>query len=133
MSTAVNPPGAQVTSELHEIERRRQRALVAADLVALDDLFDETLVHTHAHGITHTKAELIEHTANRRPYLGITRGELLIRLVGDVAVITGPLVNRLRTPDGGERTIEGVATQILRRDDQRGWRFISFQMTPHGA
>jgi ketosteroid isomerase-like protein len=131
MTATDHPPAEQATAELHAVERRRQRALVEADLDALDELFDETLVHTHAHGITHTKAELLAHTASRRPYLGITRGELLIRLVGDVAVITGPLTNRLRTPDGGERTLTGVATQVLRRDDDRGWRFISFQMTPY--
>ncbi|MEV1142948.1 nuclear transport factor 2 family protein [Micromonospora sp. NPDC049799] len=131
MPLAVRPPDQQVTTELQAVEHRRQRALVDADLEALDEIFDDSLVHTHAHGITHTKTQLLEHTASRRPYLGITRGELLIRLVGDVAVITGPLTNLLRTPDGGERTLAGVATQILRRDERGGWRFISFQMTPY--
>jgi ketosteroid isomerase-like protein len=131
MSTTVHPPDAQVTTELHALERRRQRALIDVDLDMLDQLFDDTLVHTHAHGITHTKTQLLEHTANRRPYLDITRGELLIRLIGDVAVITGPLTNLLCTPGGGERTLAGVATQILRRDDHNSWRFISFQMTPY--
>ncbi|HZN73000.1 MAG TPA: nuclear transport factor 2 family protein [Micromonosporaceae bacterium] len=132
MSTTVHPPDEQVITELHAIEQRRQRALVDVDLDTLDELFDDTLVHTHAHGITHTKTQLLEHTANRRPYLDITRGELLIRLIGDVAVVTGPLTNLVRTPDGGERTLAGVATQILRRDDHSGWRFVSFQMTPYG-
>jgi ketosteroid isomerase-like protein len=131
MSTTVQTPDEQVTSELHAIERRRQQALLEVDLDALDELFDDTLVYTHAHGITHTKAQLLEHTADRRPYLDITRGELLIRLIGDVAVITGPLTNLVRTPDGGERTLAGVATQVLRRDDHRRWRFVSSQMTPY--
>jgi len=130
MSTTVQPPDEQVTAELHAMEQRRQRALVDVDLEALDELFDDTLVHTHAHGITHTKAQLLEHTADRRPYLRITRGELLIRIIGDVAVITGPLTNLIRKPDGGQRTLAGVATQVLSRDDQRRWRFVTFQMTP---
>lgn len=131
MSTTVSPPDEQVTTELHAIEQRRQRALVDVDLKTLDELFDNSLVHTHAHGITHSKTQLLEHTASRRPYLGITRGEVVIRLIGDVAIITGPLTNLIRTPDGGERTIAGVATQVLRRDDHRGWRFVTFQMTPY--
>ncbi|RSM38355.1 DUF4440 domain-containing protein [Actinoplanes sp. ATCC 53533] len=131
MSTTVQPPDEQVTTELHAIERRRQRALVDVDLETLDDLFDDTLVHTHAHGITHTKTQLLEHTVNRRPYLRITRGEITIRLIGDVAVMTGPLTNLIRTPDGGQRTLAGVATQVLRRDNHRGWRFVTFQMTPY--
>ena len=132
MSTTVQRPDQQVAAELHAIERRRQQALIDVDLDTLDELFDDTLVYTHAHGITHTKAELLEHTANRRPYLDITRGELLIRLFGDVAIITGPLTNLVRTPDGGGRTLAGVATQVLRRDDHNRWRFVSSQMTPYG-
>jgi ketosteroid isomerase-like protein len=133
MSTAVQSPDEQVTAELHAIERRRQQALVEADLATLDELFDDTLVHTHAHGITHTKTQLLAHTADRRPYLRITRGELLIRIVGDVAVITGPLTNLIRKPDGGQRTLTGVATQVLRRDDEHRWRFVTFQMTPYSG
>lgn len=132
MNTTARPPDEHVTAELHAVERRRQRALLDVDLDTLDELFDDTLVHTHAHGITHTKTQLLEHTANRRPYLDITRGELLIRLFGDVAIITGPLTNIVRTPDGGERTLAGVATQVLRRDDHNRWRFVSSQTTPYG-
>jgi ketosteroid isomerase-like protein len=130
--SAVEPAGAQVTAEIQAVERRRRKALIDVDLDTLDELFDDTLVHIHAPGLTHNKAQVLEHTATRRAYLDITRGELLIRLVGDVAVITGPITNRLRTAGGGERTLAGVATQVLRRDDSGGWRFISFQMTPYG-
>ena len=76
MHVTVHPPDQQVTTELHAVERRRQRALIDADLDALNEIFDDTLVHTHAHGVTHTKPQLLGHTASRRPYLGITRGEL---------------------------------------------------------
>jgi len=122
----------QVVAELLATEERRQRALVDVDLEALDELFDDTLVHIHAPGLTHDKAQLLEHTATRRAYLAISRGELLVRLVGDVAVITGEITNRLRTADGGERVLTGVATQVLRRAESGAWRFISFQMTPYG-
>src|SRR4051812_17902105 len=132
MSTTAQPPDERVTAELHAVERRRQRALLEVDLDALDELLDDTLVYTHAHGITHTKAQLLEHTANHRPYLDITRGELLIRVFGDVAVITGPLTNLVYTPDGGEHTLAGVAIQVLRRDDHNRWRFVSSQTTPYG-
>jgi ketosteroid isomerase-like protein len=132
MSTAVRWPDAQSTAELHAVEQRRRRALVDVDLVTLDELFDDTLVHIHAPGLIHSKAQLLEHTATRRAYLDITRGDLVTRLIGDVAVVTGPITNRLRTADGGERTLAGVATQVLRRDDRGGWRFVSFQMTPYG-
>jgi ketosteroid isomerase-like protein len=128
--TDIHTPDPSALAALHAVERRRQQALVEADLATLDEIFDDTLVYTHAHGITHTKAQLLAHTADRRPYLGISRGDLLVRLAGDVAVVTGPLTNRLRTPDGGTRTIAGVATQVLHRGSAGAWRFISFQTTP---
>ena len=130
--TGVTVADAATAEALRGVEERRLRALHDGDLPTLDDLFDETLVHIHAPGLTHSKAQLLEHVATRRPYLGTTRGELNIRLIGDVAVITGDLVNQLRTKEGGERTLGGVATQVLVRADDAalGWRFISFQLTP---
>lgn len=130
--TKVDEPTASVRAELLDVERRRCEALVAVDVDALAALLDDELVHIHAPGVTHTKAQLLEHLATRRPYLNTVRGELAIRMVGDVAIMTGPLTNRLRNPDGSERTLSGVATQVLRRDTAGAWRFVSFQMTPTG-
>ena len=130
--TAVEIADPELTTELLAVEERRQQALIAVDLDVLDALFDDTLVHIHAPGLTHDKTQLLEHTATRRAYLDIARGPLNVRVLGDVAVMTGPITNRLRTADGGERTLAGVATQVLHRDDGGRWRFVSFQMTPYG-
>lgn len=121
-----------VREEILAVEDRRQRALIDGDLETLDALFDDELVHIHAPGLTHTKAQLLEHVGHRRAYLDTSRGELSIRTVGDVVIMTGPITNRLRNPDGSERTLSGVATQVLRRGVDGAWRFISFQMTPTG-
>ncbi len=120
-----------VTAEILAVEKRRQQALVDVDVPALEDLFDDSLVHIHAPGLTHTKAQLIEHTTTRRAYLEITRGDLNIRVFGDTAVITGAISNRMRAAAGGERTLSGEATQVLHRGADGFWRFVSFQMTPY--
>ncbi|MCS5713147.1 nuclear transport factor 2 family protein [Herbiconiux sp. CPCC 205716] len=112
-----------------ETEARRIRALIDGDVAALDELYDDSLVHIHAPGLVQNKIQLLEHVAVRRAYLDITRGELTVRVFGDVAVVTGPMLNRLRTAEGGERTVDGVVTQVLRRNGA-DWRFVSFQMTP---
>ena len=119
-------------TEILATENRRQQALVAVDVDALDGMFEDSLVHIHAPGLTHTKAQLIEHTVTRRAYLEITRGDLNVRVFGDVAVVTGPISNRMRAANGGERTLSGEATQVLHRDADGRWRFVSFQMTPYG-
>ncbi|WP_151775334.1 YybH family protein [Streptomyces abyssomicinicus] len=115
-----------------EVEERRRRALLEIDLDTLRDLYDDSLIHTHAPGLTHTKAQLLEHVANRAPYKGAMRGELTIRVIGDVAIMTGRLTNRLGSPDGSERTVAGQVIQVLRRCEDGAWRFVSFQMTPDG-
>lgn len=121
-----------VTAEILAVEQRRQDALIAGDLDALDEIFDDSLVHIHAPGLVHTKALLLEHVATRGVYLEITRQDLQVRVFGDTAVMTGGIVNRMKAPQGGERTIDGVVTQVLHRGADGAWRFVSFQMTPYG-
>jgi ketosteroid isomerase-like protein len=132
MSEVTSPDDATRAAIL-DVERRRQEGLLAFDIDALAELYDDALVHIHAPGLIHTKAQLLEHVATRHAYLGMQRDEPLIRLVGDdVAVMTGRLVNRLSSPDGSERIVAGPVTQVLRRRVDGAWVFVSFQMTPDG-
>ncbi|WUS95235.1 nuclear transport factor 2 family protein [Streptomyces sp. NBC_00708] len=128
----VLPADEATRTAILEVERRRQQALLDVDLDTLRDVYDDSLVHTHAPGLTHTKEQLLRHVATRAPYKGATRGELTIRLIGDVAIMTGRLINRLGSPDGSERTVAGQVIQVLRRCEDGAWRFVSFQMTPDG-
>ncbi|MBO0610115.1 nuclear transport factor 2 family protein [Myceligenerans salitolerans] len=134
--SAVAGADETVRAEILAVEAERHRALVDVDVAALDAILDDSLVHVHAPGLVHTKAQFLEHVETRRAFLRIERGELNIRVVDDVAVVVGPITNHMRTPDGGERTQEGVVTQVLvrsgRSGDVPGWRFISFQLTPYG-
>ncbi|GAB3161784.1 hypothetical protein GCM10027059_12770 [Myceligenerans halotolerans] len=139
-TSAVTDADSAVRAEILAVEAERHRALVDVDLAALDAIFDDSLVHVHAPGLVHTKAQFLEHVQTRRAFLRVERGELNIRVAGDVAVVVGPVTNHMRTPDGGERTQKGVVTQVLVRSDGSGgsdgatprWRFISFQLTPYG-
>lgn len=130
--SSVGPADEATRAAILAVEDRRIRALLAVDVPALDDLFDDSLVHTHAPGVTHDKAQLLEHVSTRQAYLDIQRGELLIRVVGDVAIMTGRITNRLRNPDGSQRELGGQVIQVLRRCPDGAWRFVSFQLTPDG-
>lgn len=130
--TGIAQPDAETAAELSDVEERRRRALIEVDVDALDDLYDDSLVHVHAPGLVHTKAQLMEHITARRAYLDMWRGEMDTRVAGDVAIVVGRLTNRMRAPDGGERVLSGIVTQVLRRCEDGAWRYVSFQMTPDG-
>jgi ketosteroid isomerase-like protein len=130
--TLVTYADDDIRQQLLDLEERRRAALIAVDLPTLDAMFHSDLVHIHAPGLTHNKTQLMEHISVRRPYRDSVRGELTIRLAGDLAIMTGPLINKLGSPDGTERTVGGVVTQVIIRDDEQGWKFLSFQMTPDG-
>ena len=132
MSGSVTAATGALRDEILAAETRRQAALIAKDLDALDALFDESLVHVHAPGEVHTKQLLLEHVATRGVYLEITRGDLTVRVIGEVAIVTGSITNRMKAPGGGERTLSGEVTQVLRKTEAGDWVFVSFQMTPYG-
>jgi ketosteroid isomerase-like protein len=119
-------------AEILAVEERRQQALLDVDVATLADLYDDSLIHTHAPGLTHDKAQLLEHVATRQAYRAMTRGPLTIRVIGDVAIVTGRISNTLGSPDGTERVVAGQVIQVLRRCADGAWRFVSFQMTPDG-
>jgi ketosteroid isomerase-like protein len=129
VSAAIRAGGA-VVAELMAVEDRRRRAVVAVDLAELDAIFADDLVHIHSTGLMHDKPALLAHVDRKRGFLAVERGQLDVRVYGDIAVMVGPVRNRMRTPDGGETVLAGVVTQVLRRGTD-GWRFIHFQLTPY--
>ncbi|MFF2370536.1 nuclear transport factor 2 family protein [Agromyces sp. NPDC058110] len=134
--TEIRTANAAERDAILALEAERQRALIGGDLETLARIFDDRLVHIHAPGVVHDKAMLLEHVGTRRAYRSIERGDLEIRVIGDVAIVTGPIVNELANPDGSMRTQHGVVTQVVVRGasgkSDAAWRFVSFQLTPLG-
>lgn len=110
-----------------DLEARRRRALIDLDMAELESMFHDSLIHIHKTGLTHNKEQLLEHIVKRNSCLDVIRGELDIKVVGNIAVMVGPLTNHMRLPEG-DVVLSGVATQILFREFGR-WKFISFQIT----
>ena len=122
----------QVVDERVQIlnaERRRQLALVNVDLVALDDLFAEDLVHVHSTGLVHNKTQLLQHIARKRGFIAIEREHMDIRIEGNIAVMTGAITNHMHgAGENSEIVMRGYVTQVLRRYAD-AWRFTNFQLT----
>lgn len=124
----VVPADRELATELRALEDRRIQALIDVDLDTLDEIFHPSLIHIHSPGLTHTKPELLAHIGGKRAFRGVERGDLHIRVLGDTAIIHGPLVNRMRGAEA-DVLLAGVATQIAVRTDT-GWRYVHFQLTP---
>ncbi|MQY22580.1 nuclear transport factor 2 family protein [Nocardia macrotermitis] len=131
--TPVTFADERTRQEIFAVEKRRHETLMAADTAGLGELMDDSLVHIHAPGLTHSKAQLLEHVEKRQAYIEMRREQLRLRLIGtDVAILTGRLINHLRTPEGGDRIVAGACTQVLRRRADGAWVFLNFQLTPDG-
>ncbi len=112
-----------------DLERRRCEAIAAGDMAALAQTLADDYLHVYGRGGTADKAAYIEEVTQgpRAP----VRGELTVRLYGDVAVVTGALVNHVNYPDRGPEIIDAFVTQVAHRAEGV-WRFVSFQITPKG-
>lgn len=111
------------------LEARRCQALADADTSVLDALFSDSLSHVHATGLVQGKAEFLAGLAASRPFVRVDRGALTIRVLGDCAVMTGPMTNTVRRPGLDQPVVvEGYATQVLARE-AGAWRYIAFQAT----
>lgn len=115
------------------LETERQRALVAGDRERLAPLLADDLLHIHSTGMAHSKDAFLEHVARMGGFVAIERPTPEIRLLGDIAIISGETCNIVRSlSDGAERVRHGFSTLVLRRTPQ-GWQIVLSQMTPFAA
>lgn len=115
--------------EVIDAETRRRNALIQDDQEAIEQLFTEDLVYVHTSGLVHDKSEYLAYARAVIKYLNVERGDLEVRVHGDIAVMTGYQINTLQkrgddTPIRGE----GFVTQVWLKGPE-GWKITSF----HGS
>lgn len=115
--------------EVIDAETRRRNALIQDDQEAIEQLFTEDLVYVHTSGLVHDKSEYLAYARAVIKYLNVERGDLEVRVHGDIAVMTGYQINTLQkrgddTPIRGE----GFVTQVWLKGTE-GWKITSF----HGS
>lgn len=108
------------------LEKKRCAAIDQRDFVALADVLADDYVHVYGGGTSSDKAGYIAQVkeAPRTP----TRGPLTVRVYGDLAVVTGDLLNRIQNPGQPERVLDTYVTQVAHKENGK-WRFVSFQIT----
>lgn len=120
---------AQLINEVLAAENARREALVADDNARVESLFADDLVYVHTTGLIHDKAQYLAYARNTVAYLAIERGDLNVRVQGDVAIMTGTQTNTLkkRSEEAAVRA-EGFVTQVWVRNGGN-WQIASF----HGS
>ncbi|WP_170800816.1 nuclear transport factor 2 family protein [Stutzerimonas stutzeri] len=119
----------QRIDEILAAEQARREALVADDHTRVSQLFADELVYVHTTGLIHDKAQYLAYARDTVAYLAIERGDLNVRVHGDVAIMTGTQTNTLKKRSE-EKTMraEGFFTQVWARGPA-GWQIASF----HGS
>ena len=122
-----------MTGDVAEILKRdeeRRTALIAGDFDTLDRLLADDLVHVHGTGLPDGKAHYFQDLRETFEFVEITRDEPVIRLYGDAAVITGPMIHKVRLKANGNIvTMAAFGIQIWERR-AGGWQQVFYQATP---
>ena len=114
-------------AEVAALEESRRAALAAGDIEALSDLIADDYIHVHATALIHDKAAMLNHV--RKSPRTVAPRTPKIRVYGDVAILTGEMVNIAPGSGGAEPSRTRLyATQVARKTEGK-WKFISFQTT----
>jgi ketosteroid isomerase-like protein len=112
---------------LLDLEKRRCAAIAAADGATLASMLADDYVHIHMNGFEDDRKGHVEKVVKnpRRT----ERGEIKVRIFGDVALLNGPATNHAKKPDGSDVVVHAAAQQVLVRRPQ-GWIYVLTHMTP---
>ena len=114
-------------AEIQALEVTRLVALAENNVEAVGQLMADDLVHVHATGAVQNKAEYLAQLAELPRTT--QRTSLSVRTYGEVAVLTGQVVNTIkRAPHMPAESIPMAVTQVAHRQAGR-WTFVSFHAT----
>jgi ketosteroid isomerase-like protein len=109
-------------------EDLRYRAMIDADLAALDRLLDDRVSYAHSSGVRDTKAQYLEKVRNGYyDYHRIDHPVERVEVVGDTAIVVGRMTADL-TVDGTRKTIDNLALAVWART-AAGWRLLAYAPT----
>lgn len=115
--------------EIAELEERRRKAMLDADIAVLDEMFADDLSYTHSNAVMERKALYLERLAAKHyDYRELNFLDQDIRVTGDAALITGRMTGEVVIA-GQFRQLNSRTTVVWTRQHGR-WRMLTFQSTP---
>lgn len=114
---------------VRELERRRQHAMLAADVLILDELLDKDLVYIHSNGVEDTKAHYLADLATGAVvYRSLAFDEVRVKAVSDAMLVVVGLMIASITKASGDVSVRSRYTAIWQRPEAH-WRLVLFQGT----
>lgn len=114
--------------EVRAADARRFEAMVRRDREALDRLLADDLIYTHSTGQVETKTQFLASIASGGlVYRSIQPREVQVRLLGDVAVLTGRAELGVRAQERDMDLAVRFTSVYVRRDGV--WRMAAWQST----
>jgi ketosteroid isomerase-like protein len=113
-------------AEVFAAEEQRNEALAIGDWPRLEAMLDDDLVFTHLSGRTEDKAAYLARATTRKH--ASARSSLQVRVIGDVAIMTGGVA----FGEDGKTPValppEGFVLQVWVKRE-RGWLLTALQAT----
>ncbi len=121
-------PNNPVEQEIINLERERLKAFAQADKAAFERLVTDDLTMTHGFGEVFNKAQemaVMRPSTPERPLPALSIEDPKVRFYGDVAVMTGSLVETNR--DGRRELVLRFTNTYVKQKGQ--WRLAAGQLT----
>jgi len=116
-------------NHLLQAERRRCSALLEKDIASLLDLVTADYVHTHGNGHMDDHGSYFTMVAGPICYTKMDRGDLSVRIYGDVAVMLGDLTVGVKPHANAENISVKFKLQQVWVEDGGEWRSCAYQAT----
>jgi ketosteroid isomerase-like protein len=118
-----------IKQTIRELESRRFRAMIEADVVTLEALLGDSLVYTHSSATTDGKASYIAGIKSKKwQYRQIDRPVEDLQVHGDTVVVTGQVRIDILI-DGKPKIMNSRYTDVWVKG-AKGWQMVAWQSTP---
>ena len=114
--------------ELANAQRARFDATIAGDVAALGRLMAEDITYFHSTGRIDSRASFIERLGPTPSYRGFASEDQLVRVSGDMGVVTAKVLLTQRNAEGVESSHYSRCTSVWQRRDGQ-WQEILWQAT----
>lgn len=127
---AARQSASAAEQEVLQAEHQRCAAMVAADVVTLSRLLAPGLTYVHSSGLLQDKSAFLTSVKEERPkFLAVTPADMQVRVVGDVAVVTGVIAQTTLVTGRPERSYKIRYTDVhVRRGGN--WELIAYHAAP---